>query len=73
MELTSIKPHYEIRFRDIDPDTGDISQDMPIAMTMSEQNANWIRNALTYEWFSEDGPNDPNREFYVYKQKEIKL
>lgn len=73
MEVVSIKEHYEIRFRDIDPDTGDISQDTPIAMTTDEDSAKWIVRALNTDWFGYGGPCDPNREFYILKQKEIKL
>lgn len=73
MEVVSIKEHYEIRFRDIDPDTGDISQDIPIAMSTDEGNAKWIVQALNTDWFGIGGPCDPNREFYILKQNEIKL
>lgn len=50
----------EIRFRDIDPDTGGISQDLKIAETDTMLHANWIKQAL-----SENGCDEPNREFYL--------
>ena len=50
----------EIRFRDIDPDTGGISQDMKIAETSELSHANWIKHSL-----AKDEDNDPNREFYI--------
>lgn len=56
---------FEIRFKDIDPDTGDISQDMKICECDSEVKSTWIQEALEYHWFSEEGGQDPNREFYI--------
>jgi hypothetical protein len=50
----------EIRFRDIDPDTGDISQDMKIATCEVASHAEWIKHALEME-----GSEDPNRDFYL--------
>ena len=73
MEIALIREHYEIRFKDIDPDTGDVSQDLPIALSMSENNARWVLEALTREWFDLNGANDPNREFYIIKREDIKL
>jgi len=50
----------EIRFRDIDPDTGGISQDMKIATCEILIHAEWIKQAL------ETGDADqPNREYYL--------
>lgn len=49
----------EIRFKDIDPDSGEISQDMKIAQTESALHANWIKQALEHY-----GADEPNREFY---------
>lgn len=50
----------EIRFRDIDPDTGGISQDMKIAETNLLLHATWIKQAL-----EDHGSDEPNREFYL--------
>ena len=50
----------EIRFRDIDPDTGGISQDMKIATCEVASHAEWIKHSL------ETGDADqPNREYYL--------
>ena len=50
----------EIRFRDIDPDTGGISQDEKIAETDLLMHATWISYAL-----AQHGNDSPNREFYL--------
>jgi len=52
----------EIRFRDIDPDTGDVSQDKKIAICEFENHAKWIKHALEV-----DEADEPNREFYLVK------
>jgi len=56
---------FNVKFKDIDPDTGNISQDMVICVCEDELNARWIKESIEFEWFSENGANDPNREFYV--------
>lgn len=50
----------EIRFKDIDPDSGKISQDKLLATSKKENDAELIRLALinTYD-------DEPNREFYL--------
>jgi hypothetical protein len=45
----------EIRFRDIDPDTGEVSQDRRICLCESERMKNWVLNALLAS--EEDSPN----------------
>jgi hypothetical protein len=50
----------EIRFRDIDPDTGEVSQDRRICLCESERMKNWVLNALLA---SEE--DSPNREIYA--------
>lgn len=50
----------EIRFRDIDPDTGGVSQDQKLAVSDSQNHANWIKYSL-----EQHGKDDPNREFYL--------
>jgi len=55
----------EIRFRDIDPDTGGISQDMKIATCEILIAAEWIKQAL------ETGDADqPNREYYLVDRED---
>jgi hypothetical protein len=52
----------EIRFRDIDPDTGDISQDMRICLIEDDRMVDWILAGLDMV-AAEEG--DPNREIYT--------
>jgi hypothetical protein len=66
-QLEKIKEHWEIRFKDIDPDTGDTIADTPIAITRSENYGEWIVQALSKINL------EPNREFYIFKLNEIKL
>jgi hypothetical protein len=56
---------FQIRFRDIDPDTGLNSQDILIAQCEGEEMAKWVKQSIEKEWYSENGPQDPNREFYI--------
>jgi len=56
---------FEVRFKDIDPDTGEISQDVKICVCEDQQSANWVIHSLEYEWYSPEGAQDPNREFYI--------
>ena len=60
-----ITKKYAIRFKDIDPDSGNVSQDELIALCDSENNAKWVLQALLQDWYSPSGPNDPNRDFYM--------
>lgn len=48
----------EIRFRDIDPDTGNVSQDKKICTCDNIRMANLVINCLNKEL------DDPNREIY---------
>jgi hypothetical protein len=56
----------EIRFKDIDPDTGKISNDKLIAISENQDFADWINAglALTNE-------SDPNREFYTRDLRDL--
>jgi|688.fasta_scaffold00290_61 hypothetical protein len=54
-----------VKFRDIDPDTGSISQEGTVATCADEQLANWVKSALGRD-NAENG--DPNREFYLDDQ-----
>lgn len=60
----TIKQHWEVRFRDIDPDTGGVSTDKPIAITMSEAWSELICEALGKL------NDEPNRDFYTRKINE---
>jgi hypothetical protein len=52
---------WEIRFKDIDPDTGDISQDELICVCPDEISANWVFQSLKMMMAEFD---EPNREIY---------
>jgi hypothetical protein len=54
----------EIRFRDIDPDTGGISQDTKIATCEVLSHAEWIKQALAF------GDDQPNREYYIIDRED---
>ena len=56
---------FQVRFRDIDPDTGARSQDEIIAQCDDETMAKWVKHAIEKDWYSPEGPQDPNREFYI--------
>lgn len=61
---------FEIRFKDIDPDTGRISQDKLICTCVSETSSKWLMNALG---LSLKEAEEPNRDIYVvYKKEESK-
>ena len=53
---------YEIRFKDIDPDTGEISQDKRICLCEDVRDVLWVMHALKLSI-----AEDPNRE--IYKQE----
>jgi len=52
---------YEIRFKDIDPDSGGVSQDVLLATSENEMYARWISHSLE---FDNTRNKEPNREFY---------
>lgn len=54
-----------VKFRDIDPDTGSISQDLLVATCADEHYAQWVMQALMRE-NAEIGME--NREFYLEDQ-----
>jgi hypothetical protein len=57
--------NYQVRFKDIDPDTGLVSQDKMIAVCENFESAELVQDALTAQWFSPNGACDPGREFYI--------
>ena len=61
-----IKLHYEVGFKNFDPDTGDVKY-TPIALTMTEENA----MVLVYSLQKAD--EDPNTIYIYTKVDEIKL
>jgi hypothetical protein len=61
---------FEVRFKDIDPDTGEISQDKRICECEDHMEAFWVQKSLESQWFSSEGAQDPNREFYIKRKDE---
>ena len=59
---------FEVRFKDIDPDTGFVSQDKKICECENHEEAFWVQKSLESQWFSKEGAQDPNREFYIQRQ-----
>ncbi len=66
---TTMQPNgqslFEIRCKDIDPDTGDIYSDIFFAYTDTEHKAEIIRSVIESDYANQT--NDPNREFYIKK------
>lgn len=56
------KLQYEIRFKDIDPDSGDISQDVHVCYASHEGTANYILELIN------KNNDEPNRDFYITKK-----
>jgi hypothetical protein len=52
----------EIRYRDIDPDSGDISSDKIICTCHGVSITNWVYDAISTKSIELD---DPNREIYI--------
>lgn len=55
----------QIRFKDIDPDTGQISQDRLICSCEDSKTAEWVKHLIERSLW-EDG--EPNREVYVKQE-----
>jgi hypothetical protein len=60
-----MKPMILVKFRDIDPDEGTISQDGTVATCEDEQLAKWVKSALERD---NADLGSPNREFYLEDQ-----
>lgn len=56
------KLRYEIRFKDIDPDSGDISQDLHVCFASHEGTANYILDLIN------KNNEEPNRDYYITKK-----
>lgn len=54
---------YQIRFYDIDPDTGDRSNDRFLAYTDSQDKAELLMHVIAKDYM--DQTSDPNRDFYI--------
>jgi hypothetical protein len=64
--IDSIKPHYEIRVKDLDPETGEVCRDWPISIALEKQATVTIVNALN------TSAGDSNRRYYFIHREEIK-
>lgn len=53
----------EIRYRDIDPDTGNITRDALVCTCPTEMLADWVYSALVRDMSLDY--DEPNREFYI--------
>ena len=53
----------EIRYRDIDPDTGDVTYDQLVCQCPTEMLADWVYSALVRDMSLDY--DEPNREFYI--------
>ena len=53
----------EIRYRDIDPDTGDVTTDRMVCQCSTEMIADWVYSALVRDMSLDY--DDPNRELYI--------
>ncbi len=54
---------WEVRFKDIDPDTGYESQNRIVALCFSEKGANDLKEILTRDYMTYE--DNPNREFFI--------
>lgn len=55
----------EIRYRDIDPDSGDITNDQLVCQCPTELIAEWVLSALLRDMSLDY--DEPNRDFYIKK------
>lgn len=62
-EKIYIKEFWEVRFRDIDPDTGYQIQDKLMALCVTSDSAQRLRSIIKDHYGLLEA--DPNREFYV--------
>lgn len=57
----------EIRCKDFDPDSGDITRDELVCQCPTEIIANWVYQTLVRDMSLDDTYDYPNREFYIKK------
>jgi hypothetical protein len=53
----------EIRYKDIDPDSGNITRDVIVCICPTEMLADWVFSALMRDMSLDY--DEPNREFYI--------
>ena len=60
---------YEIVYTDVDPDIGTESDPVIIAFCPTDKMAKWVLHTLMEDWYSVNGPQYPNRNFYIREMK----
>ena len=66
MTTTQFK-FWEVRYTDLDPDTGYSVNDQVVAVAFTEEMADLIKRLVEKEY--QDAESNPNREFYVKPTK----
>jgi hypothetical protein len=66
-QVSKVIELWEVRFRDIDPDTGYTSQDKALYIAFSKVDAERLANLLATDYM--ENVSDPNREFFARKKK----
>jgi hypothetical protein len=69
-EKVYIKEFWEVRFRDIDPDTSYNFQDKLIALCVTSMSAETLKSIIENHYMLTEA--DPNREFYI-KENNLEL
>jgi hypothetical protein len=54
---------FEIRYKDIDPDTGNVTADRLVCTCPDKMIADWVYSALLRDMSLDY--DEPNREFYI--------
>jgi hypothetical protein len=65
MQIDSTKPHYEIRVRDSDPETGIVFRDKTIAVTTKEESAIDICKSMNHT------NQDSHRDYYILSRNKM--
>jgi hypothetical protein len=69
-EKVYIKEFWEVRFRDIDPDTSYVAQDKLMALCVTSDSASMLKEIIQDHYGNVE--QDPNREFYI-KENNLEL
>lgn len=67
--VTQVIELWEVRFRDIDPDTGYTNLDKALYIAFSKADAERLANLLAADYMEQC--SDPNREFFARKKELI--
>lgn len=60
---------YEITYVDTDPDTGQKSEPVVLAICPDLTKASWVLQEIEGGWFRPGGPQDPTREFSMREMR----